>query len=141
LNAQGGLNEATLLNFVTSGQRDEVIAALEVMTVSKFEIIARIFDSPAREALLIPCGAAGLTWPTTHAILTMNHPDISESDLGDLEAAFTNLSTRTAQRTLRFWQVRNTLTAGAPPVALDRGDKPARPKASARRSRLIPAMG
>jgi len=143
LNAQGGLNEGTLLNFVTSGQRDEVIAALEVMTVSKFEIIARIFDSPAREAVLIPCGAAGLTWPTTHAILMMNHPDISESDLADLEAAFTNLSTRTAQRTLRFWQVRNTLTAGAPPVAPDRSDKPPRQKGSARRSRLglVTAMG
>jgi len=144
LNAQGGLNEAALLNFVTSGQRDEVIAALEVMTVSKFETIARIFDFQALEAVLIPCGAAGLTWPTTHAILTMNHPDISESDLGDLEAAFANLSVRTAQRTLRFWQVRNTLTAGAPPpVASERGDKPARQKTSTLRGRLglVPAMG
>ena len=122
LNTQGGLNEAMLSNFATCGQRDEVIAALEVMTVSKFETVARIFDSPAYEAVLIPCVAAGLTWATTHAILTMNHPDISGSDLANLEKAFANLSMRTAQRTLRFWQVRSTLT-GSPPAIPEQSDK------------------
>lgn len=140
LNAQGGLNETTLLKFATCGQRDEVIAALEVMTVSQFETIARIFDSHALEAVLIPCVAAGLTWPTTHAILMMNHPGISASDMDNLEGAFGNLSMRTAQRTLRFWQVRSTLTVGAPPLVPGRGDKAAVRKAPARRSTLIEAV-
>jgi uncharacterized protein (DUF2336 family) len=116
LNAHGHLNETALMKFATCGERDEVIASLEVMTVSQFETIARIFESHALEAVLIPCAAAGLTWPTTHAILMMNHPGISESDMANLEGAFANLSMRTAQRTLRFWQVRSTLTADAPPT-------------------------
>lgn len=138
LNAHGGLSEAAVLNFATCGRRDEVIAALEVMTVSKFETIARIFDSHAHEAVLIPCVAAGLTWPTVHAILAMNYPDITGSNLTDLEEAFPNLSMRTAQRTLRFWQVRSTLTDGAPPGIPELNDKAASRKISARRANFGP---
>jgi len=136
LNAQGGLNESTLLNLATCGRREEVIAALEVMTVSKFETIARIFDSHAYEAVLIPCVAAGLTWPTVHAILVMNYPDIAESNLADLEEAFANLSMRTAQRTLRFWQVRSTLTEGTPLAIPERSDRVESRKISARRKKF-----
>lgn len=137
LNANGCLNETALLNFATCRQRDEVIASLEVMTVSQFDVITRIFDSPALEAILIPCVAAGVTWPTTHAILTMNYSDISDSDMANLESAFGNLSRRTAQRTLRFWQVRNTLTAGAvPAMPTERSDKAARQKASTLKNKL-----
>lgn len=136
LNAHGELNEATLLNLASCGRRDEVIAVLEVMTVSKFETIARIFDFHAYEAVLIPCVAANLAWPTVHAILVMNYPDISVSNLANLEEAFVNLSMRTAQRTLRFWQVRSTLTDGELPAVPERSDKVAGRRTSARRARF-----
>jgi hypothetical protein len=54
------------------------------------------------------CKAAGLGWPTVKAVILVR-PDGKGTSSQGLEAAFVNygrLSASTAQRVVRFWQVR-----------------------------------
>ena len=57
--------------------------------------------------MLILCKAAGLSWPTVKAVITVR-PDGKAPSSQGLDAAFANygrLSASTAQRVVRFWQV------------------------------------
>jgi hypothetical protein len=60
--------------------------------------------------VLIPCKSAGLNWSTVEPILR-NRPfePISEPTLKLAWKDYGKLSTETAQRTVRFWQVHNRI--------------------------------
>jgi hypothetical protein len=73
------------------------------------DIIKPLMKAPVPEGLLFPCKAADLKWATVKAILLnriANH-SISDRDLEQCKTNFITLSKATAQRTLRFWAVRN----------------------------------
>jgi len=60
------------------------------------------------DPILILCKAAGYGWPTVRAIM-LSRPDARNTSSLALEGAFANfekLSPATAQRVVRFWQVR-----------------------------------
>ena len=75
----------------------------------------------SREAILVPCKAAGLAWPTVRMIMTSRSVGgtTSEHDIDAARTDYFKLSQTNAQRVLRFWQVRQTATdsASAPVVA------------------------
>jgi len=110
-NRAGFLNESTVLNYANFRQKDELTAALEIMTGSKFDFVQRALASEMRESTLIVCKAAGLGWPVAHAALKLNPAKLSASDLAALEHSYSKLTVPAAQRTLRFWQVKNSLAS------------------------------
>ena len=60
------------------------------------------------DPVLILCKAAGLSWPTVRSIILLR-PDGKSTSSQGMDAAFANysrLSASTAQRVVRFWQVR-----------------------------------
>jgi hypothetical protein len=77
--------------------------------------------NPRNDALLVPCKAADLTWLTVRSLLDMRSArhSISEHDLAAAATEFHKLSSQTAGRVLRFWQVRQTVTT-APITQPDR---------------------
>jgi len=84
-------------------------------------LVETLLQSEHREALLVPCKAAALDWPTVRAILNFRSVGGTMSDQ-DVDAArneYFKLSQNNAKRVLRFWQVRqtasNTAAATAPP--------------------------
>jgi hypothetical protein len=61
------------------------------------------------DPILILCKAAGFGWATARAII-MSRPSAKGTSSQSLDAAFGNfekLSPATAQRVVRFWQVRD----------------------------------
>ena len=111
----GRLNEAELLTFARHVKYEEVIAGLALLCGVSFDLIDRLMHGDRADALLIPCKAAGLGWPTVRAILELRgtrHPT-SEQELETAAAEFQKLSKPTAGRVLRFWQVRQTAQAEA----------------------------
>jgi hypothetical protein len=75
------------------------------------ELTARLVEGPRSDLILIPCRAARLNWPTVESILR-NRPAPCPIDELTLEVAqrdFRKLSTETAQRTVRFWQLHNRI--------------------------------
>jgi len=108
MHRQGGLNEAALLQFATYGRYEHVVAALSALCRIPLESIDRLMRGNRIDALILPCKAAGFEWTTMRAILKVRSPDrsISEHDLMQAKNEYANLSMTTAQRVLRFWQVR-----------------------------------
>ena len=108
------LNEARLLEFANARRYEEMVAALAVLSAASIDIIKPVMKATMPDGLLIPCKSADLKWPTVSAILKNRfaHHAISEQELAHCKSTFIALSKATAQRTLRFWMVRNS--AGQP---------------------------
>jgi uncharacterized protein (DUF2336 family) len=120
----GELNEAAIFEFAKAARHADMVAALSLLCGAPLKLVENLLQSEHREALLIPCKAAALEWPTVRMILTCRSVGRAMSDQ-DLDAARTDyykLSQNNAKRVLRFWQVRQTasnspamLAASSPP--------------------------
>jgi uncharacterized protein (DUF2336 family) len=104
----GELSEGAILEFANAHKYEEMVAALSVSCSASIQVIAALMKSPRNDGLLVPCKAAGLKWPTVAAILKsrFTHHLILDHELAQAKVDFLMLSQASAQRTLRFWQVR-----------------------------------
>jgi uncharacterized protein (DUF2336 family) len=113
------LDEASIFEAAKAGRYADMIAALSVLCGAPFPLIDNLLQSDQREAFLIPCKAAGLGWPTVRVMLTcrsLGHT-VADQDLDRARTDYAKLSQNSAQRVLRFWQVRQTATKGSPGAA------------------------
>jgi uncharacterized protein (DUF2336 family) len=104
----GRLGEAELAAFADSKKYRETVAALSVLCGIPIEVADRLMNGERPDPVLILCKAAGYGWPTARAIIT-SRPGSRSLSTQALAAAFSNfekLSAPTAQRVVRFWQVR-----------------------------------
>jgi hypothetical protein len=87
-----------------------------VLSSASFELIDQLMHGDRIDAILVPCRAAGLYWPTVRAILKMKFADrpISETDFEQVKFEYAKLSISAAGRVLRFWQVRQKISPEAP---------------------------
>jgi uncharacterized protein (DUF2336 family) len=107
LMSSGKLSEESLQMFAQQQRRDELIVALARLSSAPTRTIAELLNGQRNDAVLVPCKAAGLSWPTVKAIL--------RARLGEVPAAhriielaqsdYAKLSASTAHRTLRFISV------------------------------------
>lgn len=107
---KGELDEAALLEFARTKRYPEMIAALSLLCSAPLELIEQLLHSENREPFLIPCKAAGFGWPTVRSILRNRSAgqSISDQDLEHAQSDYMRLSKGTAERVLRFWQVRQS---------------------------------
>lgn len=107
LASAGELNEAALLTFVRKRQRVELAAAIARLSSSPTGVVVQLLSGQRNDALLLPCKAAQLSWPTVEFIL---HDKLAGQRAVDEIIAlarkdYGKLSTATAQRTLRFMNI------------------------------------
>ena len=108
LHQAGDLNETTLIDFAKSKKFEETVAALSVLCSVPIETADRLMAGDKPDPILILCKAAGYGWTTARAII-LSRPSLRGTSAASLDAAFANfekLSPSTAQRVVRFWQVR-----------------------------------
>jgi hypothetical protein len=110
---EGRLDEAALQEFANRRLYEQMVAALSMLSSGSIDLIASLMKGARSQGLLIPCKAAGLKWPTVMAILRNRfaHHTMSDADLALAKEEYLGLSQASAQRVLRFWEVR-TKTAG-----------------------------
>ena len=113
------LNEAALLDFANTRKYEETVAALSLLCGASIEIIKTLMKGARPDGLLIPCKAAELKWPTVCAILKSRfaHHSMPEQEIAQCRTAFIALTKATAQRALRFWQIRASAGTAAPAEA------------------------
>jgi uncharacterized protein (DUF2336 family) len=102
------LNETALSSFCAEGKYEETVVALAALAKVPVKIADRLMGGDRPDPVLILCKAAGLTWQTVKAVI-IARPDGTGTSTQGLDAAFANygrLSASTAQRVVRFWQVR-----------------------------------
>jgi uncharacterized protein (DUF2336 family) len=120
MRAAGELDEAAVFEFAKAGRYADLVAALALLCGTPLPMIESLLQNESREAILVPCKAAGLDWPTVRMIMTCRSVGgaSSEHDLDSARTDYFKLSRNNAQRVLRFWQVRQTAadSASPPPV-------------------------
>jgi len=116
MRTNGELNEAAVFEFAKSGRHADLIAALSLLCSAPMPLIENLLTSDHREAVLVPCKAAALEWPTVRAILTGRSVAraMSDQDIDAARSDYFRLSQTGARRVLRFWQVRHSTTPEAP---------------------------
>ena len=112
LQKRGELSEATILEFAHARKYEELVAAISASCLTSIQLVAALMKSRHNGGLLVPCKAAGLKWQTVVAVLKNRfaHHLLSDQELAQAKADYLALSQASAQRTLRFWQVRTGVT-------------------------------
>ena len=108
LQKSGGLNEAAILQFANGRRYEEMVVGLSALCSASVQLVAALMKSERNEGLLVACKAAELKWPTASAVLRnrfADHP-ASDAELAAAKTDYLTLSQASAQRTLRFWQIR-----------------------------------
>lgn len=108
LNRAGRMDETALATFCSGGKYEEAVVALAALAKVPINVVDRLMSGERRDPVLILCKAAGLGWQTVQSVFVL-HPD-GKAALGQgLEVAFANyarLSSSTARRVVRFWQLK-----------------------------------
>jgi uncharacterized protein (DUF2336 family) len=107
----GSLDDSAISQFANSGKYEEVTAALAVLCSAPLNLISGLLMGVRNDAVLVPCKAAGLKWSTAEAILRNRHEShtVPDNIIALAQNDFNRLTAATAQRTLRFFQVRATV--------------------------------
>ena len=119
MRTKGELNEAAVFEFAKAGRLADLVAALSLLCEAPLPLLENLLQSEHREAILVPCKAAALDWPTVRMILTCRSVGrtMSDQDVDTARTEYFKLSQNNAKRVLRFWQVRQTATNNAPTPA------------------------
>jgi hypothetical protein len=107
LNKDCKLTEADVANYAKNGMYDETIAALAIISAVPVEVVDRLVNGERFDPVLILARAAGFTWRTVREIIC-SRPGFKPSGqiLDVAKENFDRLTVTTAQRVVRFWQVR-----------------------------------
>ncbi|HXW41963.1 MAG TPA: DUF2336 domain-containing protein [Xanthobacteraceae bacterium] len=111
MRAEGRLGEGPLLEAAKADRCADVVAMLALSCEAPMPLVLSLLQNGHREAFLIPCKAASLSWHTVRAMLasrTIGRP-MSDQDLDAAHNDYIKLSPGSAQRVLRFWQVRHSV--------------------------------
>ena len=101
------LGEADIAEFAKGGKYEETIAALATLCAVPVEVVDRLMNGERANPVLILARAAGFGWTTVKTVLNAwpgAKPSPQTLDLA--RDNFERLTASTAQRVVRFWQVR-----------------------------------
>lgn len=111
----GSLDETQLAKFARTGRFEEMVMALSTLCAVPLEVVDRLMASDRTDPVLILCKAVGFEWQTVQAIITVHRggKDAPARGLDEVHHNFDRLSQSTAQRVVRFWQIRQPDTEAA----------------------------
>jgi uncharacterized protein (DUF2336 family) len=106
----GKFGEAETRVFAQLGKFEETVVALSALCGLPIEVIEATFQGDNSDMCLVIARAAGLSWPTAKQILLLQSTagSLSEQDLARAKDNFEKLQPATAQRVVRFYQVRKS---------------------------------
>jgi uncharacterized protein (DUF2336 family) len=110
MRAAGRFGEAETRTFASLGKFEETVVALSVLCGLPIEVIENTFQGDNPDMCLVVARAAGFSWPAAKQILLLQSTagSVSEQDLARAKDNFEKLQPATAQRVVRFYQVRKT---------------------------------
>lgn len=107
MHKDGKLSEAEIVAFAEAGKYEETIASLATLCAVPVEVVDRLMNGERADPVLILARAAGFGWPTVRAVIgSRPGPKPSRDVLDAALENFERLTPATAQRVVRFWQVR-----------------------------------
>ena len=109
LNAEGKLNEPTLVGFAKNGSFDRVAVALSLMCNLPIELIERALVDKQPEQIIVFARAINLSWETVKGLLVMQAAPghLSNDQAEQLFKNYSKLQVKTAQNALHFYRLRD----------------------------------
>jgi uncharacterized protein (DUF2336 family) len=106
----GRLGESEVHTFAKAGNLEETVVALALLCALPVEVIERALLDERSDMVLILTKALGFCWATAKMILLLRTDGLgmSEQDLAFALHNFDRLQVSTAQRALRFYQMRQS---------------------------------
>jgi uncharacterized protein (DUF2336 family) len=107
LRLRGQLNEGQILDFAKAGQYEEMIAGLADLCAVPIDVVDRLMAGERPDPILILCKSIGWGWPAARAIIgaRLGRKANSSQGLDDAYSNFERLTSATAARVIRFWQM------------------------------------
>jgi uncharacterized protein (DUF2336 family) len=107
LHKERKLTEADIAEFAKTGKYEETIAALATVCAVPVEVVDRLMNGERADPVLILARSAGFGWNTVREVMNARPgPKPSSQALDAARENFDRLTSATAQRVVRFWQVR-----------------------------------
>jgi hypothetical protein len=107
LHKQRKLTEADVAAYAEGGKYEETIAALSTICAVPVEVVDRLMNGERADPVLILARSANFGWPTVKSVINARPgPKPSQQIIDAAHENFERLTTATAQRVVRFWQVR-----------------------------------
>jgi uncharacterized protein (DUF2336 family) len=107
LHKERRLTEADIAEFARTGRYEETIAALATICAVPVEVVDCLMSGERADPVLILARAAGFGWVTVREIICSRPgPKPTRQVLDTAYENFERLTAVTAQRVVRFWQVR-----------------------------------
>jgi uncharacterized protein (DUF2336 family) len=107
LNKERKLTEADVADYAKNDQYEATIAALATVSSVPVEVVDRLMSGERADPVLILARAAGFGWKTVREVMSSRPgPKPSNDTLNAARENFERLTPATAQRVVRFWQVR-----------------------------------
>lgn len=107
LHKERKLTEADIAQYAEAGKYEETIAALATLCAVPVEVVDRLMNGERADPVLILARSANFGWPTVKAVINARPGQKPTAQV--IDSAFENferLTAATAQRVVRFWQVR-----------------------------------
>jgi uncharacterized protein (DUF2336 family) len=105
----GRLGTQELVNFAKGGRFEETVASLAVLASVPVDIVDRVMHGDSFDPLLVLCKAKHFDWSVVRAIILVRRGrKLTPQELESACQDYNTLSNATADRVLRFWQVRQT---------------------------------
>ncbi|MBV8835249.1 MAG: DUF2336 domain-containing protein [Alphaproteobacteria bacterium] len=102
------LTKQKLREFATTRRVPETVVALSALSGVPIDLVDHLVNNASQLGVMSLCRAIGIDWPIVAAIILARiaPEDTPSFDVVELNAQYNQLSVSSAQRVLRFWQVR-----------------------------------
>jgi uncharacterized protein (DUF2336 family) len=109
LQKDGRLNEAAITGFARNQKYEETIAGLATLSAVPVETVDRLMSGDRSDPVIILARAANFGWETVRAVIEsrMGARGTSTQAVEAAKQNYDMLSPATAERVVRFWQVRS----------------------------------
>ena len=102
------LTKMKLREFAAGRRIPETVVALSALSGVPIDLVDHLVNSASQLGIMSLCRAIGLDWSTVAAIMVAKLAPVESAslDLPELSNQYHDLSVSSAQRILRFWQIR-----------------------------------
>ncbi|MGN6590485.1 MAG: DUF2336 domain-containing protein [Sphingomicrobium sp.] len=114
LKQTNGLHDEQIAAFANGAEYENLIAAISVRANLKYEVIDNLMRSDKIAGIVLVCKSIATPWNAAEAILRLamrrNH-SVTEAEITSARRDFLALSRATAERIVRFWQLRQSVSS------------------------------
>jgi uncharacterized protein (DUF2336 family) len=112
LKAAGQLDHAQISVFAKAGRYEDAVAAVALLANFKYDLIEGMLYPNRIGGIMLVCKAMGWPWCAVDDLLQMaaDRNGLTSADIRASHREFLDLSRGTAERVVRFWRVRQTVT-------------------------------